>query len=65
MSGSGQKRKSRLVMLRFALLPKPDIGSRIYKYNSAPRFALRCYTGFTLARLRSLGAPTGSMFVFD
>jgi hypothetical protein len=64
-TGMGQKRKSRLVMLRSALLPKPDMGSRIYKYNSTPRFALRCYTGFTLARLRTLDAPTGSTFVFD
>jgi hypothetical protein len=29
------------------------------------RFALRCYTGFAVSRLRPLGAPTGSTFVFD
>jgi hypothetical protein len=27
----GQSRKSRLVMMRSALLPKPDIGSLIYE----------------------------------
>jgi hypothetical protein len=61
----GQKRKSRLVMLGSALLPKPDIGSQIYKYNSGTSFCPTGYTGFAVSRLRSLGAPTGSMFEFD
>jgi hypothetical protein len=63
----GQHRQAEVTarMLRSALLPKPDIASRIYKHDSAPRFALRCYTRFTVSWLRSLGAPTGSTFVFD
>src|SRR3984957_1878781 len=31
--GDSTARRSRLVMMRFALPPKPDIGSRIYEYT--------------------------------